>query len=309
MVGNSLVSVIMPVYNAPESFLREAISSVLQQTYSNFELLIIDDGSQKPVNDTINDVSDKRIRLFCNDKNQGLPYTLNRGIEESRGKYIFRMDADDKCIERRFEKQVAFFEEHSDIDIVSTFSHLYEERDGVYRSSLTDEKIKAELLWKNPIVHPTVALRAQTVKDKGIKYSSEFLSEDFGLWSFMAFQHNCKFAVIPQELLLYRIHEVQVTKTKKAELKVSEKKVLSRTFEYLGIDLKDYELDLYCTMRNGELMSLQDFKSVLSVMRKILNNVSDGISTSYLKYVYRKAILKYCKKYNKFIELSGVLKL
>lgn len=309
MVENPLVSVIMPVYNTPECFLREAISSVLKQSYLNFELLIIDDGSIKPVNDIIRDFSDTRIRLLCNDSNQGLSYTLNRGLEEAKGKYIFRMDADDKCIESRFEKQVAFLEEHSDIDVVSTFSHLFGEKHGVYRSSLTDEKIKAELLWKNPIIHPTVALRTETVKEKAIRYSKEFLSEDFGLWSFMAFHHNCKFAVIPEKLLFYRIHEVQVTKTKRVELKESEKRILGRTFRYLGIDIKDYELNLYCAMRNGELMSLKDFNSMLGVMGRILDNLPDGISRHYLKNIYRKAILKYCKKHNKLVELSGVLKL
>ena len=190
-----LVSVIMPSYNTASNFLHEAVQSVLNQTYTNFELLIIDDGSVPSVRSVISDIHDSRIRIICNPGNQGLPYTLNSGLEQSVGKYIFRMDSDDKCVKNRLERQVEFFESNPDIDVVSSFARTFGANDIVYKSATEDSQIKAELLWKNPIIHPTVALRADTIKRLNIRYAMEAVSEDFEIWSRMAFEYHFKFAV------------------------------------------------------------------------------------------------------------------
>lgn len=292
-----LISVIMPAYNAQESFLREAVMSVLQQTYSNFELLIIDDGSEKAVSEVIADISDKRVQVIKNARNQGLPYSLNRGIEEAKGKYIFRMDADDKCVPVRFEKQVKFLEENKEIDVVSTFARTFGANDLIYRSKKTDELIKAELLWKNPLVHPTVAMRVDTIKKRNIRYQLGTKSEDFGLWSKMAFEFGCKFAVLPEVLLYYRIHEGQITKTSQEKLIQSEKEILKATFASLNICLDLDEMEFYLSLRNANKLTLQELKRALLVFRKVLKQVSNSISKRHLTQMYLKALIKlYIKK-------------
>ena len=109
-----LVSVILPAYNAQDT-IAESIDSILNQSFRDFELIVINDGSTDATEKVIAQYDDSRIRYFANPGNQGLIYTLNRGLELSQGKYIARMDADDISLPARFEKQVRILEEHPEI--------------------------------------------------------------------------------------------------------------------------------------------------------------------------------------------------
>ena len=111
-----LVSVVLPVYNRPS--VANTINSVLSQTYTNFELLIIDNASTDNTADVIREISDQRIRLIINEENKGQTYSINRGLELSKGKYIARIDADDLMAPERLEKQVKFMEENLDYGLV-----------------------------------------------------------------------------------------------------------------------------------------------------------------------------------------------
>ena len=117
-----MISVILPAYNA-EKFLREAIDSILGQTYKNFELIVLNDGSTDRTEDIILAYDDPRIRYVKNEKNLKLIKTLNKGIDLAKGEYIARMDADDISLPRRFEIEVNYLQEHSDIDVVSCFPY------------------------------------------------------------------------------------------------------------------------------------------------------------------------------------------
>ena len=110
---NPLVSILMPVYNS-EKYLREAIKSILNQTFTNFELIIINDGSTDNSLKIIKSFKDNRIKIIKNKGNLGLIKTLNKGIDLAQGKYIARMDADDIAMPKRLEKQIAFFNENPD---------------------------------------------------------------------------------------------------------------------------------------------------------------------------------------------------
>ena len=113
-----LVSVLIPVYNTKYRYLREAIESILNQTYGNFELLIINDASCDNAEDVILSYKDERIKYYKNETNLKLIATLNKGIELSKGKYIARLDADDYCTPDRLEKQVKYMEEHPDTEVI-----------------------------------------------------------------------------------------------------------------------------------------------------------------------------------------------
>ena len=115
-----VISVILPVYNA-ERFLREAIDSVLKQTFVDFEFIILNDGSTDKTEDIILSYKDPRIRYVKNEKNLKLIKTLNKGVDMARGKYIARMDADDISLPERFEKEVAYLEAHPDVAVVSCY--------------------------------------------------------------------------------------------------------------------------------------------------------------------------------------------
>lgn len=114
-----LISVVLPAYNVQDT-IGESIDSILSQTFTDFELIIINDGSQDNTEEVIHAYSDKRIRYYRNEKNEGLIYTLNRGLDLAQGKYIARMDADDVSLPTRFEKQVKVMEESPNIVVCGT---------------------------------------------------------------------------------------------------------------------------------------------------------------------------------------------
>ena len=118
------LSVIMPAYNA-EKYIGEAIESILNQTFTDFEFIIIDDGSSDHTADIIKGFHDERIRFIQNEKNSGVANTLNKGLELSQGEYIARMDADDISLPARFEKQVAFMEANPDVAVVGCGIELF----------------------------------------------------------------------------------------------------------------------------------------------------------------------------------------
>ena len=300
-----LVSVIMPSYNTPSDFLHEAVKSVLNQTYQNFELLIIDDGSATPVEETIGDIDDARIRVIKNDGNKGLPYTLNHGIDSAKGKYIFRMDSDDICTDNRIERQVEFMEKNPDTDVSASYARTFGEREVLCR--LTDGQIKAGLLWKNELVHPTIVMRAETVKQNKIYYKQGAASEDYELWSRMAFENKCRFVVIPEILLRYRIHGKQVTKTNSQNLKRNEIDIIRRSLRTLKIDISEKQLLLYNKMRASEEMTKKEFFETISILGKILSQLPADMDRVYLKKVYRKQVVKYCLNKRLYLYIPKIL--
>lgn len=212
---NPAVSVIMSVYNG-EAYLKEAIESVIQQTFKNWELIVINDCSADSTAQILQDFSqkDERIRVHTNEVNLRLPASLNKAISLAKGKYIARMDADDICLPDRLAKQYAFMEAHSDIALSSCrFMTL---KNGVYMSGgaggrCDNEAIRAMLLVANPILHPGVFAKTEVMKK--LPYDTTLTcTEDLELWTRMAMEKQ-KMEILPECLLIYRLHDKQITST------------------------------------------------------------------------------------------------
>src|SRR5690606_5902322 len=158
-------SVILPAYNA-ELYLREAIDSVLTQTFNDFELIVLNDGSIDQTENIILSYDDSRIIYVKNEQNLGLIGTLNKGMALAKGKYIARMDADDICFPERFEKQVAFLENNKEYIICGTSAYRFH-NDILDRKAfnvpLSDESIRVRLLFNSGFIHPSVMFRADIV--------------------------------------------------------------------------------------------------------------------------------------------------
>lgn len=133
MEENLEVTVLMSMYNTPLEQLKESIESILNQTYKNFEFLIIDDGSNEECVNLVKSYNDKRINLVRNEQNIGLEKSLNKGLKLAKGKYIVRMDTDDIAYTDRIEKQVDFIKKNSEYSIVGSKAEIFDES-GVYRS-------------------------------------------------------------------------------------------------------------------------------------------------------------------------------
>ena len=201
-----MISIGIPFYNA-EKYLSYAILSVLIQSYKEWELILIDDGSSDNSLAIANIYAenDSRIRVISDGRNKKLPYRLNQLIEESRGDFIARMDADDIMHPDRLEKQLEFLETNKRYDLVSTGLISIDKNNIVkgYRKveSLYDDFSNIETSY--PIVHPSVMARRSWFKRN--KYSEKYpRAEDFELWTRAISNNDFKMAVLPDLLLYYR---------------------------------------------------------------------------------------------------------
>ena len=210
------VSVIFPAYNA-ERYLCEAIASILSQTFRNFELIIVDDGSADNTRSIIEDFAKKdlRIRPLFNERNRGVVESLNRAIDAAKGKYIARMDHDDISMPERLETQIRFLEEHPEISAVGSNVILIDDKGdtiGIRRLPETSEEIAQFLVLGNQLVHPTVMLRRE-VFDAVSKYKKVLHAEDYHLWIEMV-KKGLKLYNIQTPLMKYRMidpHKVTIT--------------------------------------------------------------------------------------------------
>ncbi len=174
------VTVLMPVYNA-ERFLKEAIDSILQQTFTNLELLIINDGSTDSTLNILQQYNDSRIRVITNDTNKGISYSLNLGIEESKTSLIARMDADDISYPERIEKQYAYMQNNPDCALLNTWAREITEEGKTVRI----ERFKSDFYYYNMTFecwtyHPTIMYRKEAVIAVG-GYGRQH-SEDYTLF-------------------------------------------------------------------------------------------------------------------------------
>lgn len=140
MPDNPKITVFMPMFNA-EKFIGEAVDSILNQTFKDFELLIIDDGSNDQSREIVEKYQDSRIRLYVNERNRGLPYTRNRGLELARGKYLAVMDADDISDPYRLAKQWNYMENHPETVVLASGKDLLTEEDNIHDSYGIKEKL------------------------------------------------------------------------------------------------------------------------------------------------------------------------
>ena len=227
------ISLIMSVYNG-EDYLVEAIESVLNQTFKDFELIVINDCSTDTTGEILNRFAelDKRVKVHTNEVNLRLPSSLNKAITLAQGKYIARMDADDICLPERLEKQYGFMEENPHISLSSCrFMTL---KNGVISSGgcggkSDNESIKALLLVTNPILHPGIIAKADAIRS--LCYDKNFTcTEDMELWTrFVMAGYDIE--IMPEYLMIYRLHDKQITET---TLEKQHKEVIAIQKKYYG---------------------------------------------------------------------------
>lgn len=202
---NPIVSIVLPVYNCPQ-YVGAAIESMLAQTWCDYELIIIDDGSRDETPEVLRRYHDPRIRLY-GQTNRGLAATLNRGIELAQGKYIARQDQDDVSLPKRLAMQVAHLDANPACALVGTWAEIW--RDGsrtgqLHRHPCDNSTLKFELLLNNPFVHSSMMIRRAALDRVGV-YSTDAARqppEDYELWSRIAREYEV--ANIAEVLHMYR---------------------------------------------------------------------------------------------------------
>lgn len=229
-MSNPKVTVLMPVYNA-EKYVGEAIQSILNQTFTDFEFLIINDGSTDSSLDIILSYTDSRIKVFNSNLNYGHVYHLNCGIEIAKGEYIARMDADDISLLNRLEKQVAFMDENPDIGVCGTWYEIIGGQDSV-KHSIDDVNIRLDLLTHSALGHPTVILRTQILIQFNLRYDPLWVpAEDYWFW--IELSRHCKLANLPHILLQYRTHHAQISSRCRHDQRQKVELIRNRQIEIL----------------------------------------------------------------------------
>jgi len=244
----------MPVYNA-EKYLRESIDSIVDQTYTDWELVIINDGSTDSTQNIILSYNDDRIKYFENEKNMGVTKTLNKGIGLCKGNYIARFDADDVVHPNRLEAQVKFLDTHPNHIICGTAGVVVNEQDEVLRKLRTisfDEGIKIKLLFSSPLSHPSVMIRKKILEQNPYSEDWKYI-EDFELWQRIA--PLGKFANINKPYLRYRWHQENISVLRESQQVKSRDKIITEQLEKMGISPSAEDLKWHHLTFDYEAMS------------------------------------------------------
>lgn len=242
---NPKISVIMPVYNA-ELYIGEAIESILNQTFSDFELIILNDNSTDSSLEIIKNYTgqDNRIIVVDKQKNVGPALLRNEGFDCANGEFIALMDADDIANKLRFEKQIAVFNSNSEIGVCGTWYTMFGTNieDYIFKQDEFHNEIKVKMLYECCIGNPTAMIRKQYLTD--FRYNPEMVPiEDYDLWTRLI--KITKFYNIQESLLMYRWHDTNITKSKKENSDKMHRIVWLNQLKEFGIHKNKNELDSF----------------------------------------------------------------
>lgn len=306
-MNKPLVTVLMPVYNAGK-YLHEAIESILNQTFADFEFLIIEDGSTDNSLENIKSYNDKRIRLVENGENIKLIATLNKGIELANGKYIARMDADDISLPERLQKQVNFMENHPDVGALGTAFISFGEN--FYSETFYPENhfnITVGMLHKMQLCHASTIIRKSFLIENNLQFSYEFPhAEDYDF--FYRLSLVSELANLPETLFKRRVHPNQVSEMF-GEIQNERSLNIKRIqFKNLGIELSDKQIDVFTKInyyhyeKNEEfLFNVKLILEKLDEANKISSIYNIELFTDYLQKLWFNVCTNLsCLGYNVF---------
>ena len=233
----SKVGIILPCYNGAK-YLPRALQSVQTQTFTDWELVVVDDGSSDSSAAIVKDLSknDPRIKLFRNDKNLGIQKSLNRGLVAGRGEYVARIDDDDEWVDRdKLKKQVEFLDNNPEYGIVGT-GIIEVDENGVeifrYRQPLRDEDVRRRILKQNCFTHSSVLFRRSAVIELGGYSETEETKhvEDYDLW--LRLGENWKFANLPDYATKFTLRPGNISSSNKID---QFQKDIRLSRKYLGL--------------------------------------------------------------------------
>ena len=241
-----LISVIMSNYNTDEEYLRAAIESVLNQTYENFEFIIVDDCSTNNSIEVIESYRDSRIRLIKNEENLGLTKSLNVALKTARGQYIARMDADDVCLPQRFEKQVLFLSQNPEYIVCGTAAEFvgvwqkYNSKKVIFREIPEKEEYRIRLLFENNpnIVHISAMFNATILHSYNIEYNENYkYAQDYRMWVSCCEVAKC--ANLEDVLMQITVREGTISTAKREEQEECVIRIIQEQLDKLHICLDE----------------------------------------------------------------------
>lgn len=315
-----MISVIMSTLNTNKEMLKSSIDSILNQTYKDFEFLIMIDGGNDDEFIKKN-YNDNRIKILKHQKSIGLTKSLNELIKISKGKYIMRMDSDDISLPNRFEEQIKYMEKNQDVVLCSTYAQKFGNDKGHIRNIFNDKELKCSLLFDTSLVHPSVCIRKSVLIDNNLLYDEKYIySQDFDMWSRVSDYGNVH--IIPKVLLKYRIHNKQISTDKLEQQRKYFKEILTNILKN-KTNLYSKENVEYLFLLNNfnninNLEQLINFLELLEKDKKLLqsgyskkslkNVLNYKISTTILKTKNIKLIIKYINRIIRITNFKYYLK-
>ena len=313
-----LITVLMPTFNS-EKYVADTIWSVLNQTFGDFEFLIVNEfGSNDDTIQIIKMFDDLRIRVIQNTERLGLAESLNLGIREARGKYIARIDADDLCDKERFKLQVEFLDNNEEYGVCGSWQHHFGiDTDYIHKVPVAHEDLKAQFVYNCELCHSTLMLRRDYFINNNLFFNKNAAAEDYELWTRAIYKF--KFANIPRVLGEYRIGEDNITAKKMERLSQESAELAVKNIkEHLNVDVPK-EHEKYMTGWVNEFDNISDknkYKEVLNTEKRILkemwnsnNKMNSYNPESLLKVIARRWF--WCnntnnRKYNSIICINDV---
>jgi len=279
----------MPFYNR-EMYLNDAIESILNQTYADFEFIIIDDGSTQPVKELLNGYREKdsRIKILSNETNQGISSSRNMGNRAAVGQYIANMDADDISLPDRFDKQVEYLDQHPEIAVLGAqIIAIDGNHKEIWRTSypLSPGLVRWGLIFNNQLNNPAVMMRRELLSDSGFQYGTGIIAHDYALW--INISRRYKLANLPAYLLLYRVHGNNISLRKKSirfqeDFTIKSDQITGLT----GVNLSENLIDgMVSSKRIG---NIRDAVTLSDVIVKLEKNTSQWDITQKEKKEIRK---------------------
>lgn len=303
-----MVSVIMSIYKEPIEWIKQAIDSILNQTYSNLEFIIVNDCPEREENDRILTEykrKDSRISLISNETNIGLTKSLNKALDIAKGEYIARMDADDISLPHRFEKQVTYLDNHQDVAVVGSWIMNIDEKGNKIEEAKYETNprwVRALMLHNSQVCHPASMYR-RTINDHVVRYDETIkYAQDYALWASLI--PYGEITNISEVLFCYRKSGQQITSSKKTEQEKYAIIIQRRVFKILGFNPTESFLEIFFALTIQQNMNwtmtevVKEFRCFFKEVHLSKNNLlaSEITYHTYLTFLGTKnnnSIIKY----------------
>jgi glycosyltransferase involved in cell wall biosynthesis len=273
-----LVTVLLAVHDG-DNYVRTAVESVLRQTVSDLELVVVDDGSTDATPDVLARVRDARLRIIRNEEQLGLASSLNRGLEAARGRYVARLDADDVALPRRLERQLSHVASTPGTVVLGTSVCAIGDSGApgeVHAMPTTPIAVRWHLLFSSPFFHPTVLVDGEHLDRHGLRYDPSFLeSEDYDLWARVLATGDG--ANLSEPLVLYRVHAGQASQARRALQRAHQLDVARREITRVAPQLSRREIDLAWSLGVGERVEPASIEEAESAYAELARAFQRGV--------------------------------
>jgi glycosyltransferase involved in cell wall biosynthesis len=270
MNSQPFVSVLMPVFNGA-AYVKESIESILNQTYTNFEFIIVNDGSTDSTEDIIKSIDDPRIILENNPQNLGVIASLNRGLDLIKGKYIVRIDADDISFPDRIEKQIEYLEANLEVGLIGSWFEKFGENieSTIIKYKTDDTEIRIQHLYQDQVAAPSTIFRSSVLHENQLRYNPQYYSaEDYDFH--VELSRHCKQYNLPILLTRKRDHPQNTNNLRPHIMEDNSLLIRQIQFKRMGVDMSLDEVRLYCKFAYAEF----DFNSsIMDQLANLLNRI------------------------------------